>query len=284
MLGLALAAGLMLAFSFPRTVIAERPTEALIRQAFDAYQRNEFATAIDLFRAAFELDPRPLTLLNIAATYERWAGHACDAVEAFDRYLSACGGRTCKNFDEGKKRRAELLRGCVGSVEITTHPAGAETFFDDVLIGTSPTSTTTWPGIHRVEIRRDNFLPLVRTVTIAAGLIHRWSFDLAPRPALQVAERASVLEGEVARNSPPTWPKWVAFGLSMTALGVAAIAGIEYLNDTSEFDRLERAPGTSVDDLRPAARGIDLERVVAPVAFATSAVALAAGMLLWSLE
>lgn len=55
--------------------------------ALALYQAQKFEEAIPEFKAAYEIDPKPGLLFNIAQAYRK-AGHPRDAIQYYDRYLS----------------------------------------------------------------------------------------------------------------------------------------------------------------------------------------------------
>lgn len=52
------------------------------------YQAQKFDDAIPEFKAAYDLDPKPQLLFNIAQAYRK-AGHPREAIQYYDRYLGA---------------------------------------------------------------------------------------------------------------------------------------------------------------------------------------------------
>jgi tetratricopeptide (TPR) repeat protein len=52
------------------------------------YQAQKFEEAIPEFKAAYDLDPKPQLLFNIAQAYRK-AGHPREAIQYYDRYLGA---------------------------------------------------------------------------------------------------------------------------------------------------------------------------------------------------
>jgi len=56
--------------------------------ALALYQAQKFEDAIPEFKAAYQLTPKPGLLFNLAQAYRK-AGHPREAIEYYDRYLSA---------------------------------------------------------------------------------------------------------------------------------------------------------------------------------------------------
>jgi tetratricopeptide (TPR) repeat protein len=55
--------------------------------ALALYQAQKYEESIPEFKAAYEIDPKPGLLFNIAQAYRK-AGHPRDAIQYYDRYLS----------------------------------------------------------------------------------------------------------------------------------------------------------------------------------------------------
>lgn len=55
--------------------------------ALALYQAQKYEESVPEFKAAYEIDPKPGLLFNIAQAYRK-AGHPRDAIQYYDRYLS----------------------------------------------------------------------------------------------------------------------------------------------------------------------------------------------------
>ena len=60
----------------------------LFWQAHQRFEAQDYATALDLFERSYALSPQPEVVFNIALTHEH-LGHCEQALEAYDRYLTA---------------------------------------------------------------------------------------------------------------------------------------------------------------------------------------------------
>jgi hypothetical protein len=101
-----------------------------------------------------------------------------------------------------------------GTLVVTTNPAGAEAFVDDVRRGSTPITLELLSGIHRVELRGHGD-PRVIPVTIAPGQQVAQYVDLpiAPPPAEprpEVAAAPPAPAERTATEAPATGPGWIA--------------------------------------------------------------------------
>lgn len=84
--------------------------DALARERYQAgvvaFDAGSYEAALDLFRGAYELSPRPQLLYNIGTTADRLRRNA-EAVEAFEAYLEQAPNATNA---ESVRRRLEVLR------------------------------------------------------------------------------------------------------------------------------------------------------------------------------
>ena len=69
--------------------------------AIALYQAGRFREAVPEFKAAYELDPKPALLFNIAQSYRK-SGQPREAIEYYDRYLGAD-----RAIDDGTRRKVD---------------------------------------------------------------------------------------------------------------------------------------------------------------------------------
>jgi hypothetical protein len=68
--------------------LAERAAtgaEDLFRRGVEALEAGRYADAASLFRLSYSMQPRVEAQCNLGVTFERWAGHDREALEAYDR-------------------------------------------------------------------------------------------------------------------------------------------------------------------------------------------------------
>jgi tetratricopeptide (TPR) repeat protein len=91
-----LVAALLLIFLYGLFGLCERAASAQdFKTHYDLglalYQAQKFDEAIPEFKAAYDIDPKPQLLFNIAQAYRK-AGHPREAIQYYDRYLSVNPG------------------------------------------------------------------------------------------------------------------------------------------------------------------------------------------------
>lgn len=220
----------------------------LAAQGAEAFEKRDFAAALDLFQRAGALVEAPTIVLMQARTLVelgRW-------VEAADRYSFLLSLKSSDDANpafqaavqaaadeyESLKTRLPLLK-----IKLQgTRPA--EVWVDGrqlpaPLVGVDNPLD---PGEHRVEVRETGHVPIVREVTLAEGareeLVLVPHDDPAPE-ALRVDEepRSTVPIAAVpppARNDDTL--AWVALGVGAGATLVGVGTGLYALNKKSDLD------------------------------------------------
>ncbi len=175
---LVVAAVLVQVFAAPAGVSAQEQTpsspSAEAREHFlrgqSAYSQGDYDTAVAEWRAAYELDARPLILYNLSQAYER-SGAITEAVDALERYLSTTEGED-PNVATARNRLASL-RERLGRTGIVIHdaPDGAEIFVDDRSWGRAPRPDpiAVEPGTHRVRLVLEGYNDFELSMTVPAG-------------------------------------------------------------------------------------------------------------------
>jgi len=111
-----LIAGLIAAASTaegkPSAVMVAK-ADAHKQRAFELLGKSQYAAGVAELEKGYAAVPHPDFLFNIAIAYERWAGHCMASIEAYRRYLDACG--QCRGDARG--RLARVQEGCAEAVE-----------------------------------------------------------------------------------------------------------------------------------------------------------------------
>ena len=106
-------------------------------------------------------------------------------------------------------------------VRIRIEPADAELALNGTKVAALPVDRNLWAGELHIEARREGYLPLQKTVTLAEGSSESLELrlDRIPPPAAVVVSPAVVTPAPIAieRESRPTWR--IAVGLSALAAG-----------------------------------------------------------------
>lgn len=155
----------------------------------EAYQRDDYAKAIEEFSAAYALDPAPVYLYNTAVAYELW-GKKEKSVEFYLQYLphaeakerpaieakiTSLGGTLPekpatppvekKPTEESTSKESATLR-------VSSEPAGASVWIGEKAgapAGKTPLSLTLAPGKHEVWLELEGYAPAKRTLEIPVG-------------------------------------------------------------------------------------------------------------------
>ncbi len=128
----------------------EMDAARLTKEGFDDLAAGAYERGITRLGRAYDIAKRPELLLNIAMAYDKWGGHCPEALEAFDRFLSACG--ECESAGLARERLHEVRDRCEPRLVVSTSPAGARVLLDGKQIGVSPLARTLSVGEHEVVV------------------------------------------------------------------------------------------------------------------------------------
>lgn len=92
----------------PASVQARREAKELFMKGQQAYQAGDYARAAQLFKEAYDREPAPALLYNLAQTY-RVKGDRARAILYYERFLAA--KPDSPNADQAKQQLADLRRG-----------------------------------------------------------------------------------------------------------------------------------------------------------------------------
>lgn len=144
----------------------------LYAQGEAAYGNGDYETSVNLWRHAYELDPRIGLQYNLAQAYER-LGRLQEAVQALELYV---GGTTAEDPRRASaEARITSLRERITrtGVRIVGAPDGAVLLVDGVERGLFPHEGA-WPidaATHDVRVRADGFHDFVARVAVPVGQV-----------------------------------------------------------------------------------------------------------------
>jgi hypothetical protein len=130
-----------------------------------AERRRDYATAIREYEAAYQAQPHPAVLYNLARVYEQ-LGEARKAVFFFKRYLAQ---KEPPEDREAVEERIAGLAARMSKVEITTTPSGARLLVDGAHAGTSPAELRLGAGRHGVRATLGDMAAPEREIELAYG-------------------------------------------------------------------------------------------------------------------
>jgi hypothetical protein len=288
-----LAAGLLFAPSAraadaPPDVDSHTRTAArtLASEGTQAFERKDYAQALDLFRRAGSLVPAPTIALMEARTLVelgRW-------VEAIDAYASVQKMRedpdnpAFRQAADEAAREAEALMPRIPRLKITVPASETLSVFVDgrvlvpALVGVdNPVD----PGAHRVEARREKGAPLVHDVTLAEGERRQLAIELE-----ELAVPAPAPVRPPAPPPPPPLPEQtsrlgvpaiVSFAAGGAGLVLGAVTGGIALGKKSDLDEVCDAELGCPESSSSTLSAYRTHRTLSYVGFGVGIVGVAAG-------
>ena len=188
-----------------RAPAADPDARSLAQQGFAAYDRKDYAAAIQLFARANQLDPAPGLLFNIAQSYRQLGSAGCaPALEYYQRYLDALTDRG-RHGPESVRARIVEMKACVDAHDHAGAGAGQDQ------AGSAPPGTTR-PGDRDGDRARPRPAP-------AGG---------GPHPA-SVPGRAALVAGPTPPDPGARARRragWIVVSGGGAALATAAVTGL----------------------------------------------------------
>lgn len=173
--------------------------EELAAEATSAFQTGEFERAAELFERAFELDPHPIILFNLARAYQE-GGALPDALLRFGTLDELDAPQQVLRAAEQKIEEIEALLRSQGydpevvtassyvprgDLTITTQPRGAAVYIDGEYRGETPYSVELVDaGSYSLRIELEGFHPVVQEIEVHGLRPNLWTFNLSPRTTL----------------------------------------------------------------------------------------------------
>jgi tetratricopeptide (TPR) repeat protein len=284
---IALAVAFVLALVGVGAPAGERNTA---RQLFDAgslaYARGRYDDAARAFEAAYRLMPRSEVAFSLAQAQRRqyFVDHErprlVHAVALYRGYLDdvAEGGRREDAVEQLQSLEPLLLRldaadpgdneddtappGLATELIVYASQPGAVASVDDGPQTPVPAIVSVAPGLHRIEVKAEGFLPTSVTATALADRLLPVQVDLVERPAmlrLRANKRARILvDGREVGHAPLLAPLELAPGrhaLSVTAPGRVAAERVLALQRGETTDLTVHLPRTMQRDVALALLG-----------------------------
>jgi hypothetical protein len=159
---------------FPNTGIAVAGDSRKAKKAFKAgkkaYAKGEFASAAELFKQAYDYDPKPEILYNIGQSLKD-AGEFQEALSFFTRYLEELpNAPNAEAVQETLFELQQLIAGTLATLTIAGPSDGLNVYIDDdgEPRCTTPCIITVSPGSHTVALDFEGEL-MSRSVEPQAG-------------------------------------------------------------------------------------------------------------------
>ena len=142
-------------------------------------EEGAYEQAIIELEASYKLKPVPIVLYNIALCYDQLHRYG-EAVKHYSHFIE-----TSKDSDQEKllkaevKKRMEVLKGFIGTLELDINEEGAEIIIDDTFVGLSPSDPIfIETGEHEVIIRKTGFYEIKKRVKVISDSVVKKSYKL----------------------------------------------------------------------------------------------------------
>ncbi len=241
-----------------------------------AYRRKQYDDAIAAFEAAWEADPQPRFLFNLARSHEK-RGDLARASHHFERYLRAEPGAEDRRKVKALAKMLRVkLKKAFGRVLVTSEPDGAFVRVrleggGETVEGATPFSEWLPFGHHELTVSKDGYEPFTRAMVVQP----KASTEVAVELARSVAEPApppapeepgdgwgSDEESETVPPPPPPpappspeaagvgWVTWATLGAAAGLLGGGAALGLLARQEEEARDGLLADAQTRPNDVR----------------------------------
>lgn len=247
------ATALVLAMSgaaWAQPAVSQADRDAARQAALDgisAYNRQDYATALERLQRAEALFHAPVHMRYIALSLERQNSNR-EALEVWRRLsqetLDASAPPVFRDAVEEARRAVPRLEATFGRVAIDLANAGSDATVqvngESVALSDLAAARLVSPGPQRVVARRPGFREVTRELTVAAGATERVSITFEPEvtapppPPTEPEPRF-----ETRRVTSPL--RTVGLITAGTGVAVAVVGAITGVMAQGEFDSLEQA-------------------------------------------
>jgi hypothetical protein len=224
---------------------AKTKAQELLGEGATLYEKGDYTTALEKFKAAYAAYSSPKIWFNIGQA-NRDLGRPVEALEAFQKFLNGVPDASPEDRADAQASLSELQRK-LGQLTIVCETAGASLSLDGKALGTAPLAAPVWatPGTHQVTAIQQGAVPAVESVEISAEANTTVVLKIAavgipvvpPPPLVEVV-------APPPDSSPGWWFgrkwTWVAAGSTMALTGAAIGVG---LSVRSRFDELDKSCG-----------------------------------------
>ena len=229
--------------------------EALIQRGLRLRKAGDDAGALPEFQKAFQLAAGPRAAAQLGLV-EQALGHWDEAEGHLAIAIRSTGDAWVEKHRDSLESAMVIVRGHIGSVQITGEPSGAEAYINGRMVGRLPLSQpiTVIAGEVDVELRAEGYQKRAEKITIAANqhkpLVIRLERADAPTPAIDtkrsdgapsepVAATETATSAGTARPAPAgTRAIGPIVGWSLAGVGLATVTVgvVEALLGQSKMD------------------------------------------------
>jgi tetratricopeptide (TPR) repeat protein len=216
---------------------ADPSEDDLIHEGVESRKRGDDATALELFRKAYEMHKRPRAAAQVGLA-EVALGRWVEAETHLEEALSAETDLWIETNVEPLKSTLARVQEQLGSLDVVGSPAGAEVIIEGAARGTLPLSKPlrVRTGDCQFIVRAAGHEPLSRVVRISTGELTRETVNLSSRvvgamPPPSVSADQSVKTSPsgalvVAQGSKPTAVSGGRLRMTGLVLGGAGVAAL----------------------------------------------------------
>ncbi|MBI5503098.1 MAG: PEGA domain-containing protein [Deltaproteobacteria bacterium] len=153
-----------------QTRAEEREARAELERGTAAFERQDYAAALEAFRKSYELNPRPATLYHVGAT-QRMLDDIHGARETLRRFLADTADGAEARLRGEAQRSLEEMDALPCSLLIEVDQPGALVFVDDLVRGVSPLSipVEVAGGTHALRVRLAGFVEHAQSLGLPGG-------------------------------------------------------------------------------------------------------------------
>ncbi|HHH29301.1 MAG TPA: carboxypeptidase regulatory-like domain-containing protein [Polyangiaceae bacterium] len=196
-----LCAAAVLAVSLVSPTAQAQSADALIQQGLDLRRQQRDAEALQHFQDAYNLNHSAQALAQIALA-EQALGNYVEAEVHLQQALAVRGDAWIEARRPQLTQAAQQIGAQLGTVELSGGVPGAQVYVNGIERGTLPAAARIRlrAGSAVIEIRAQGYVPVQRSVMVAAGGTARESIQLIPAAGGQVQVQAQ--GGPVVQPQP----------------------------------------------------------------------------------
>jgi tetratricopeptide (TPR) repeat protein len=198
---------------------------ALFDEGVSAYAAGRYYEAIERFSETARLYPNQQLAFNIAKAYDN-LGNRSLALRFYREYLRSSANPPDGAIVNARVEELEhaLAQRGIQQLSISSDPPGATVLLDGEPVGLTPWTGETWPGSHRVELRRAGFAPEQSLVELEAHRAKDLELELDALPAAPMRRSRDVENDNSAKQVRVV--TWVALAAATATLGTAIVVEV----------------------------------------------------------
>jgi tetratricopeptide (TPR) repeat protein len=228
------------ALCLPAAVYAQQPGSAealneakrLYAEGASLFKQGKFREAADRFQAAYNLDPSPILLYNLARAAEEM-GDAHQAIDHYKAYLARYPQAEDRDEVQRRIRVLEAVTRHNGRLVLENVPAGANVTFNDAPppAADADGSWALAPGRYAVRVQPQDGAPWAQDVDVRSDETLKLSY---------ASDGAGVSGTAGLMDRPLLLGGCIAGGVGVALAGGALYFGLQSSAATDDFHRYEK--------------------------------------------